>query len=257
MLSNYLIRVLAPMTLVSLLAPIQFAHAFTVIGPSPTESTPYLSFADSPFNGLNFSSFFLENFEDGMLNTLGVSAVSSSGRRLAFFQPGLFSDSVDSDDGTIDGLGRNGRAFGEVGDGLIGGITFSFDAQALGRLPTHVGVVWTDSHSDSVPGLDREPLSIEAFDVLGNSLGDFGPFSVGDGRTDGTTSDDRFFGFIDSNGISAFSISQPNITVGFSLDHLQYGVLMSGDPEPVPEVPEPTTILAIGLMGVAIRKKYL
>jgi len=30
----------------------------------------YLSQADSPFNGSNFSYFFLENFEDALLNVL-------------------------------------------------------------------------------------------------------------------------------------------------------------------------------------------
>lgn len=39
------------------------------IGPSP-----YLSFADSPFNGGSFSYFHLETFEDHLLNTPGVTA---------------------------------------------------------------------------------------------------------------------------------------------------------------------------------------
>ena len=39
------------------------------LGPSP-----YLSFADSPFNGGSFSYFHLEDFEDGSLNTPGVTA---------------------------------------------------------------------------------------------------------------------------------------------------------------------------------------
>jgi hypothetical protein len=191
-----------------------------------------------------------------------LSAVSSSGENYGVSGPGLFSDSVDSDDGNIDGLGRNGHSFVEIGNGLIGGIIFTFDAQVLGTLPTHVGVVWTDSHSDSVSGLDREPLNIEAFDAFGNSLGNFGPFNVGDGRTDGTTSDDRFFGFIESNGISGFSIYQPNITVGFAVDHLQYGVLMTEDPdEPPKQVSEPSNLFSIitiiiAFMGFNYRPHY-
>ena len=40
-----------------------------LLGPSP-----YLSSADSPFNGGTFSYFHLEDFEDGALNTPGVAA---------------------------------------------------------------------------------------------------------------------------------------------------------------------------------------
>ena len=38
------------------------------LGPSP-----YLSFADSPFNGQSFTYFHLENFESGTLSVPGVS----------------------------------------------------------------------------------------------------------------------------------------------------------------------------------------
>jgi hypothetical protein len=34
----------------------------------------YASASDSPFNGLNFSYFYLEDFEDLLLNTPGVSS---------------------------------------------------------------------------------------------------------------------------------------------------------------------------------------
>ena len=40
----------------------------TLLGP-----TPYLSFANSPFFGGAFSYFYLENFEDHLLNTPGVT----------------------------------------------------------------------------------------------------------------------------------------------------------------------------------------
>lgn len=38
--------------------------------------TPYLSFRDSPFSGTNFSYFYLEDFEDGLLNTPGVNVTT-------------------------------------------------------------------------------------------------------------------------------------------------------------------------------------
>jgi hypothetical protein len=70
------------------------------IGPSA-----YPSFADSPFNGMTFTYFHLETFEDGLLNTTGVAA--SAGTVIG---PGGAVDSVDADDGTIDGSGSNGRS---------------------------------------------------------------------------------------------------------------------------------------------------
>ncbi len=38
----------------------------------------YAQFTDSPFSGLNFSYFYLENFENLALNTLGVTADNGS-----------------------------------------------------------------------------------------------------------------------------------------------------------------------------------
>jgi hypothetical protein len=39
-----------------------------------TTPSPYLSFVDSPFAGGIYQYFYLEDFEDGALNTPGVSA---------------------------------------------------------------------------------------------------------------------------------------------------------------------------------------
>ncbi len=109
---------------------------------------PYLSQADSPFDlsGLG-TTFFLEDFEDGVLNTPGVTASSDAGE-LIVNGPDLsaFSDSVDGDDGAIDGSGSQGRALApvnQVGSSALG-VTFTFDANELGGLPTEAGVVWTD-----------------------------------------------------------------------------------------------------------------
>ena len=61
--------------------------------------------------------------------------------------------------------------------------------------------------------------------------------AFGDGVSNGTTAEDRFFGWSDPNGILAIGI--PSGT--FEVDHLQYGVA----------VPEPTTIEILGL-GIAL-----
>ena len=54
------------------------------------------------------------------------------------------ADSVDEDDGAIDGAnhGARTRSLWFAGDGAS--LTLSFNAQELGRLPTHVGFVITD-----------------------------------------------------------------------------------------------------------------
>src|SRR5512138_1593890 len=75
--------------------------ATTTYGP-----TPYLSSADSPFAGVSFTYFHLEDFEDHLLNTPGVTG-SDGGVASVVFGPSIH-DSVDGDDGSIDGSGLNG-----------------------------------------------------------------------------------------------------------------------------------------------------
>jgi hypothetical protein len=62
------------------LSVLTFAALFPVIKASAQliGPTPYLSSLDSPFNGPVFSYFFLENFEDGLLNVPGVTASAGS-----------------------------------------------------------------------------------------------------------------------------------------------------------------------------------
>jgi hypothetical protein len=207
------------------------AAAVAYLGPSG-----YLSAADSPFGGVTFSYFHLENFEDGALNTPGLSAVGGS-----VVGPGSFTDSVDADDGTIDGFGTSGYSYYSAG---AQSITFNFNGIALGNLPTRVGVVWTDVGfvlSGGTIGFGN--VQIEAFDQTSASLGVFGPFAVGDGAFGGQTAEDRFLGAIHPGGISRLVVTMPDST-DWELDHVQYGY-------DVP-VPAPFALLAagLGLMGL-------
>ena len=97
-----------------------------------SKPTPYLSFADSPFNGASFSFFYNETFEDHLLNTPGLSA-NAGGVTSVVFGPSIH-DSVDADDGAINGSGLNGDDY-FTGAGSAG-VTFAFNAAALGGLPT-------------------------------------------------------------------------------------------------------------------------
>jgi hypothetical protein len=115
-----------------LLTTIDAAVAQTFIGP-----TPYLSRNDSPFAASIISgNTYLETFESGALTTPGVTISGGS-----VIGPSGITDSVDADDGAIDGSGTGGHTVFGAG---IPGITFTFDAVALGHLPTQVGIVWTD-----------------------------------------------------------------------------------------------------------------
>lgn len=176
----------------------------TFLGP-----TPYLSKADSPFLAdLNAGHMYLEDFECGVLTVPGVAL--STGTIIPPGFEGLI-DSVDADDGVIDGSGLGGHSLFS-GDGATG-ITFTFNQTTLGAFPTKAGIVWTDGSGTT---------TFEAFDSLGVSLGTIGPVSIADGSSAGTTGEDRFFGVVNAGGISAIKIS--NTSGGIEVDHLQYGL---------------------------------
>lgn len=201
------------------------AEAQTFSGP-----TPYLSRNDSPFlSGILDGSITLETFESGTLAAPGVTA--SAG---AVLGPGPQTDSVDADDGVIDGFGTAGHSF-YVNPG--GAVTFTFSVAALGHWPRQAGIVWTDGAGTA---------TFEAFGPTGASLGRIGPVPVGDNSFAGTTAEDRFFGVTYDGGISAIRIS--NTATGLEVDHLQYG----GVAHPVPALPRPglaALALALALVG--------
>ncbi len=203
---------LIPRTFVTILSFIVFtsvAHA-QLIGPSGGVGAngEYTGLSDSPFAEVDFSAgyFHLENFEDG-LTTPGVTADHGDIASVSFGPSN--HDSVDSDDGTVDGSGLNGESW--FYDSGFAGVTWTFSDTALVALPTHVGIVWTDGSGT---------ITFEAFDADGSSLGTVTGDHSCCGNT-GETADDRFYGVIDAGGISAIKIS--NSSGGIEIDHLQYG----------------------------------
>lgn len=207
------------------------AQATTLIGPSP-----YLSTADSPFSAVSgFTYFHLEDFEDGAFNTPGVTETGG----VFIVPPGTNTDSVDGDDGSVDGSGQNGRSQFANGNA---GITFTFDSIVLGALPTHAGIVFTDGN------LDTRDVLFEAFDEFNASLGTIGPIPLGDFSFEGGTAEDRFFGIISDVGIGSIRISQPGSSSGFEVDHLQFGFLA---------IPEPGTFVAFafGVLSLALSRR--
>lgn len=207
----------------------------TLIGPT----NPYLSFADSPFAGGAFDYFHLEDLEDGLFNSPGVSATEHI---VAGHLTDSFSDvdSVDADDGAIDGSGLNGHSMW-VGNRFSPAITLIFSGAALGNLPTHVGLAWTDGIND---------VQFEAFDPFHASLGVINASPAGVAYN-GDTAEDTFFGVIYSGGISHFTITSGlgGGQSGIEIDHIQYGYGSSG-----PAVPEPATyaMAAMALLGFGV-----
>ena len=189
------------------------AGAFPTLGPSAylcfdaatTSASGSCGSAESPLDPAATSYFHLEDFEDDAFepgwSVAGVQTRSG---------PGPTTDSVDEDDGAIDGSGTAGGSHAEADD-----FTIEFDANALGALPTQVGLVWTD-------GGTSVTATLEVFGAAGNSLGSIGSLGVGDASDAGETAEDRFFGWVEPTGISAVRVSQSG-GGPIEIDHLQYG----------------------------------
>jgi hypothetical protein len=217
--------------------------AQVLLGPSP-----YLSFADSPFSGAaSFTYFHLENFEDNVF-TPGWTANAGWVRT----GPSALTDSVDADDGAIDGSGAGGSSF--YSGGVASTLTITFDASVLGALPTHVGVVWTDV-GIATPTLGLANVRFEAFDSTNVSLGAIGPVGLGDGSAVSATAEDRFFGIIFSGGIARIELTSSATsgqdlvasgTTDWEVDHLQYGRAAPV----IGAVPEPSTTGALAVAAL-------
>lgn len=99
---------------------------------------PYKSLADSPFNtsGLG-STFFLEDFEDGVFDLPGLSVFGSA----EVLVPGSGTQSVESGGRSL--KTTNSYDLLMKPPVVLSGLTFSFDSQALGFLPSQFGFALT------------------------------------------------------------------------------------------------------------------
>lgn len=212
--------------LVFIVAPLHIAASESVFfGPSP-----YFSFDDSPFRPLAFDYFHLETFESGLGNLPGVTINApwtTNG-------PANFTDSVDADDGSIDGSGSAGHSL--FSGGGQPNLIISFNAAALGgHLPTHVGIVVTDigQTSSGPPGIGVVTLTGEATNAI--PLGFLVETNFGNGsllgNSPGATAEDRFLGVSSTLGIAHIRLFLTNST-DWEVDHLQFGFASGSIPLP-------------------------
>ena len=103
-----------------------------LLGPST-----YSSFADSPFSGGSFSYFHLEDFDDHLLNTPGVTVTAGT---FSAVNSG-FSGSIIDQVGLAGGCPAGGLTVAcdtWFGSGAAG-LSFTFNAGILGQLPNAAG----------------------------------------------------------------------------------------------------------------------
>ena len=171
------------------------------------DPSAYLRAADTPA-GFGAGAY-VENFEDQHVH---VDLVLQGTLQAA----GPATDSVDADDGVVDDDGRNGVSFRDSTQ-----IRVRFKT-----LPTSAGLVVTDVAA---------PITFEAFDGSGQSLGIRGPFALPVG-SNGSTSADRFVGVRDTGGIGAIEVRASG---DIEVDHVQWTVsapTSTGGALPVPRL---------------------
>lgn len=227
------------MTRLAVALVLSFAASVTA-APTCLGPVPYVKKADSPFDLSNVGvNFFFDDFE-GPTRAAGVTP--SAGSLIGPMQSGIV-DSVDEDDGTIDGSGLQGHSWFS-GDGSTG-IRWTFDAQALGGLPTAAGIVWTDGAGE----VSFEAVAADGTTVLCASGPVSEPGVFPDSSSNGETAEDRFFGIYEAGGISSIVLS--NSGGGIELDHLQFGAvgLAGTSTTTTTTSPAPTTTTEPGACG--------
>jgi hypothetical protein len=190
------------------------------------DPSPYRSQLDSPFyDGIQGGLIYLEDFEDGSLNTPFVRdplTFPQEGITLRTYNPTIaerFVASVDGDDGDLDFEGNLGDSWItlQTGSGQRSFFDFEFLPNADGQYPLFVGFVVTE-----VADADDD-VNIGVFGEAGRNLAsdaefDPGPWFDPGELLRGDVETHRFIGFYAEEGIRSIKGSNT-----LQVDHLQYG----------------------------------
>lgn len=187
---------------------------------------PYLQATDVP-DGFCVECE-LEDFEDNEINSFltfdcgEILGPNIDDPRI----PGVqITDSVDGDDGTLDGNGNSGHSYFCTDPATA--ITVDF-----GTPVAAAGAVWTDG--------DRGvSVQIEAFDVEGSSIAISEPAAIADSSFFGETAEDHFFGVRSDQGIASMTIRTLGAGAGIEIDHVRW------DSQELVVTPDPPTIAEI------------
>lgn len=233
--------------------PLMARAEVTFLGP-----TPYLSVADSPFDmsGLG-TTFFFEDFEDGRFD-LPPGVASDFDYQV--IPPGPTTDSVDADDGVIDGSGTDGQSLHPITfivaptnpPQWVHYFGLSFDSNVLGFSPNTFGVVWTDGIPP--PMSSFRPSAVVLIVEHNDGTMDYASW-FGDDFLDhsymGETAEDRFFGLRTTKGIARVRLSMSFYSDTFieqtEIDHVQFGYF-------VPETMTHSKVLGIVFVIAAVRR---
>lgn len=173
---------------------------------------------------------YVEDFEDGLLNTPGIIASGGS-----VLNPGPLTDSVQ---GANPGFGSTGYSYYSNGNRTL---RFSFNKAVLGLLPTTAGLTWTDVgfvDGDKAPKFTgKGTVNFRAYDEAGALLTVVTNI-LGDGKASGETDEDKIFSFTSLLGIAAIEIEMPDST-DWEIDNLTYAAI-------------PTPALLPGLLGLGL-----
>lgn len=185
---------------------------------------------------------YFENFEDGLLNTPGVSVDGGS-----VLGPQPIPNLIDSVEGAQPGFGSTGVSYYSSGRRNL---RFTFDEAVLGMLPTKAGITWTDvgfvfndAGAEVLTNGNGENVVFKAFGASDNTLVTITRI-LGDGFFSGQTEEDSVFEYFFAGGIKAIEIGMPN-SGDWEVDGLRYSA----------EVPTPALLPGLIGLGVGMWRK--